>query len=143
MSTIPFKPRPSESFFQKNFKLIFTWTGLLFLLGSFLVFYTQYQFMKTAKTTSGEVVDFVVPKGKRLPQPIFDYYTPDNRKHTYHHPEGTNPPSFHIGQKAVIYYNPEHPDDAMLGYSYIAMGILSFMGLVFLTIGLASGRKNT
>lgn len=140
MSRIPFRQRPTETFFQKNFKIIFVLTGVLFFLVAFWIFYSGYQFMKTAKTTMGEVVDFEIPKGKRLPQPIFEYYTPDSVKHTYHHPEGTNPPSYHIGERAVIYYDPGNPGDAMLGQRYIAMGILGFIGLIFLVIGLGSRR---
>ena len=140
MSKIPFKQKPPETFFQKHFKLIFIMTGSLFFLAVLWIFYSQYRFMKTAETTTAEVVDFEIPKGKRLPQPIFEYYTTDNLKHTYHHPEGTNPPSYHIGEKTTLYYDPQNPEDVMLGYSYIAMAILSFMGLIFLVIGLAYKR---
>jgi hypothetical protein len=141
MSKIPFKQRLPETFFQKHFKLIFTLTGALFFLAVAWIFISEYQFMKAAKTTTAEVVDFEIPKGKTLSQPIFDYYTPDSLKHTYHHPEGTNPPSYHIGAKATLYYDPHNPDDVMLGYSYIAMAILSFMGLIFLVIGFAAKRQ--
>jgi hypothetical protein len=134
----------NKAAFQKNKRtfsvslpLVFILIGGAFVLVIGFMFFSQYNFMKTAKTSTGIVVDYVIPKGRRIPQPVFEFTAEDKKTYVYHHPEGTNPPAYHIGQEVVLYYDPADPEDVSVGYRVVPMIILGFVGVVLLIIGLA------
>ncbi len=120
-----------------NMSLVLIITGLVFLLAIGSIFLYQYNFLSTAKRTNAKVVDYVVPKGKRLMEPVFEYITDDNVTRTYFHQEGTNPPMYHIGQEVELFYDPADPQDVSLGYRVVPMSILGGIGALLLVIGIA------
>ncbi|RFS15218.1 DUF3592 domain-containing protein [Emticicia sp. C21] len=129
-----------QPFYIRNSAYIILSTGLLFLLGAIFIYSSQYAFMKEARKTTGLVTGFDIPKGKVLKRPVIEFYTSAQKKHTYYHSEGTNPPKYKKGEEVIVYYNPLNPEDVSLGYSFIPMIILSIFGLVFTGVGIAIRR---
>ena len=129
-----------EPFYIRNSGYIILGVGLFLLSGAVFIYGSQYLFLKKATKTKGFVIGFDVPKGKVLKRPIIEYNSSDQKKHTYYHSEGTNPPKYRKGQEVDVYYNPLDPEDASLGYSFIPMIILTIFGLIFTAVGMAMRR---
>jgi hypothetical protein len=75
--------------------------------------------------------------------PIVEFYTPDEKLHTVQLNTGSWPPAYEIGEEVTILYNPAHPLDARIQSAsgtfemWLGPAILIFLGLIFLSIGLA------
>jgi hypothetical protein len=127
----------SQPFYVRHSSHIIFGTGLLFLASAVFIYSSQYLFMNEAYRAKGLVIGFVMPRGKTLKTPVIEYYTPDQKQHVYYHSEGTNPPKYQTGDEVTVYYNPQNPEDVILGYSFIPILILSFFGLIFTGVGIA------
>lgn len=70
--------------------------------------------------------------------PIVDFTTRLGQTYSHHSDVCSWPPSFEVGQKVTIYYDPANPNnsqlDSFLGVWFIPV-LFTFMGLVFGGIG--------
>jgi len=105
------------------------------------IFINKSVFFAKSKETIGKVIGFETTNYRSLAYPTIEYFTPENVRHEYQHTEGTKPPMYRRGEEIKIYYNPDNPTEISLGYSIIAMGILLFFGVVFLSLGLGFKSK--
>ncbi|GAB2618566.1 hypothetical protein GCM10027035_13440 [Emticicia sediminis] len=138
--SLPAYTKKPKTFWEKNFANVFIVVGLTFIGITLAIFINQYLFFTKSIKTTGKVIGFEVPKNRSLAVPIIEYFTPDNVRHEYQHTEGTKPSIYRRGEEIKIYYNPDNPTEISFGYSFIAMGILLFFGVIFLSLGL--GFKN-
>lgn len=132
--------KKTKTFWERNFANVFLGIGLLFCGITAVIFINQYLFFSKSKETIGKVIRFETSNYRSLAFPTIEYFTPDKVRHEYQHTEGTKPSMYRRGEEIKIYYNPDNPTEISLGYSFIAMGILLFFGVIFLTLGL--GFKN-
>lgn len=140
--SLPAYTKKPKTFWEKNFTSIFIGVGLALIGITAWIFIDQYLFFTKSKETVGKVIGFKVPKNKSLPVPIVEYYTAENIRHEYQHTEGTRPSSYRLGEKVEVYYNPENKTDVRLGYSFIPMSILLFLGVIFSVFGIAFKDKS-
>ncbi len=113
--------------------LIFGLVGLGLLLGALFSFFNQKEFMESAVTVEGVVVS-------EPSQPLFEYEY-EGQIHSFRSSVSSEPPSYYVGEKVVIFVNPEDPTDIMIDTfidRYLFMIILGGMGSVFFMIGLGA-----
>lgn len=134
---LPYYQKKPESFLIKNMPNIFLMVGIFFIAIALYLLLSQYLFMAKAQIVTGKVINYKVPKNKSLRVPIIEYKSLDNKTHIYQHTEGTNPPTYRIGEQVKIYCNPTDNEDIILGFSFIPMIILLLFGALFLIIGFA------
>lgn len=136
MKLPPFQKKP-ESFLVRNSANIFLFAGMEFFVLALYLFLSQYLFMKKAQMVIGKVISYEIPKSKTLRVPVIEYRSLDNHTHIFRHTEGTNPPTYRIGEQVKIYYNPLENEDVILGFSFIPLIILMIFGTFFTIIGFA------
>jgi Protein of unknown function (DUF3592) len=139
--SLPAYTKKPETFWEKNFANVFLMVGLTFMGITLAIFIKQSLFLAKSKATTGKVIGFETSNYRSLAYPNIEYFTPDNVRHEYQHTEGSKPPIYRRGEEIKIYYNPENPTEISLGYSFIAMGILLFFGVIFLALGLGFKSK--
>lgn len=140
--SLPAYTKKPKTFWEKNFASIFIGVGLALIGITAWIFIDQYLFFTKSKETVGKVIGFKVPKNKSLPVPIIEYLTAENIRYEYQHTEGTRPSSYRLGEQVKVYYNPEKPANISLGYSFIPMAILLFIGIILGVIGIAFKDKS-
>lgn len=115
-------------------------TGLVLLLLAVLSFRNTVSFLKRAEKATGTVISLraIQSEEGEVYSPGFSYRTKDSEICTYELPEGTNPPSWKIGETETIIYDPVHPSEARL-YTYFRIFIwtlvLTSLSLPLLVIG--------
>lgn len=108
--------------------------AVLFL--SFNWLNNQVEFLKTAERSSGTVIENiqkVSSKGKYTYSPLIEFYDQNGEKTTFESLNSSNPPSYSIGQKVQVLYQPTHPQSAKIDSFHdfwlgpILSGILGFL----------------
>ncbi len=62
--------------------------------------------------------------------PVFSIRTKEGEEVIYHHPYGSSPASWHVGEEATFFYDPNDPHSPrMLGYFTIFNWAIVFLGL--------------
>ena len=123
------------------FTAIFMLVGLgLMLVGGYAAMRTQ-EFLGDAASAEGTVVDLERSRSSDSTtyRPVVRFTTADGRPVEMVSSVGSNPPSYSVGERVGVLYNPELPEDAKLaGFFSLWFLPLLFTGLgaVFASIGL-------
>jgi len=113
--------------------------GLILLLLATFSFRNTLAFIKKSEKTTGTVVSIrTFQSEEEVYAPVFSYRTKDGRVFSYELDEGTNPPSWEIGETETILYDPDNPSRARL-YTYFRLFmwtvVLISIGLPLLVVG--------
>lgn len=128
--------------FEYIFGGIFSVVGLGMLIGAMYAYQSQQKFLKTAQTTEGTVQELVYSRSKKgsgTYHPVVAFEASDGKHYTFHSDMGTNPPSYNVGERVEVRYNPTNPYDAMLTGFWSMWGLIAIfggLGTIFSSIGL-------
>jgi hypothetical protein len=125
---------------MKIFIGIFGAVGVILMAIAGLLFYKTESFESKGILTQGTVVKMLPSRGGTGTHhggytyaPVVTFIANDNKEHTCRSNIYSSPPSYSVGDKADVYYNPANPDDAVLGgaSAFLATYILGGIGLLF------------
>ena len=121
---------------MKIFIGIFGAVGVILLAIAGFLFYQTESFESKGILTQGTVIEMISSrsnKGGYTYAPVVAFMANDNKEHICRSNIYSSPPSYSVGDKADVYYNPTNPEDAELGgaSAFLATYILSGIGLVF------------
>ena len=123
-------------FWERNFAKIFSFIGVALLLGSLGIAAYNYNFMRQAKQTVGEVIRLDGGAYKQGYAPVIQYFDEENMEHLYYSTEFSRPPRYRVGQKVDMYFKTTDPEDASMGFSWLAILVLGGIGIVFTFFGI-------
>jgi hypothetical protein len=133
--------------FEKIILGVFTGVAVLMLLIAGIASVNNVLKIGREENAPGRVVDMVqrreyVNEQDRIVEeyyyPVVEYLSLDGKSHRVQMNEGSSSPSFEIGDKVVVLYQPEHPLDARVksfgssALMWILPGITGILGLAFL-----------
>ncbi|MBN8588079.1 MAG: DUF3592 domain-containing protein [Rhodothermia bacterium] len=116
---------------------IFALIGLPFMLVGLWFGYDLYQFSTTALRAEGEVVD-MARSSKGSAAPIVAFRARDGQMYEVTGDVFSSPPSYHIGEKATVKYQPSNPNNARISdwTNWLFPGIFGTLGTIFTALGL-------
>jgi hypothetical protein len=122
-------------------RVIFLVVGILLLLLASYRYGKQNEFIKTAEKAEGIVVDNqtkLSSKRKRSFAPIVEFISKDNKKIRFVSSVSSNSPSYNVGEKVNVYYDPMTPQNAQIDSFLERWGVTAMAGfsaVVFILIG--------
>jgi hypothetical protein len=128
-----------------NKNLIF---GLLLICGIGLIAYAVKMMQVTNRLSEGgvkttatliEIKKTTDINGMDLFQPIFEFADTSNQTVRYNYDQMSSPPTWAIGQKVPVVYNPKNTAEVKLDKGFDLIGlptILFLLGLVLVILGL-------
>jgi len=128
----------------KTVKYFFVIVGLIALTGSVIVSMNRYAFVKASIETKGEVVELVSVRSSSTTSSSITYAPCIRFTDKYGRPMefvssiSSSPPSYDVGERVELIYNPEAPEDARMKGFFAIWGLASISGLfgaIFFTIG--------
>ena len=118
--------------------------GLIFLTAAMLCFGTSFLFYKKSKAylakagkAEGTVKD--LEKSGGVYYPIFEFQPPDGKPVTIKATTGSDPPSYKIGDKVDVVFDPKSPHEAKVNtifQTYLESLISGALGALIFVIGL-------
>lgn len=121
-------------------KYAFMTVGLLLWVGAFFSFTNTQDFLKSAVTTNGTVVELVYSRtsdsGVYYPAVLFQ--TKDGVSVGFISSSGSKPASYSVGESVEVIYQASSPQEAKINSFFslwIGTLVLSGMGLVFFLVG--------
>src|SRR4051794_40986733 len=130
---------------MKLFAAIFAGVGLVMLSISGYLFYQEKQFLQHAQVGNGIVTALqqsTSSKGSVTYYPVVVYRTSNGKEMEFSSSFSSNPPSYEIGEKVEVYYEPNQPQSAEIkGFftQWFVVLITGGLGLVFTSIGFGTG----
>ena len=130
---------------MKNLKIleyVFPIIGAGLFIGACFVFANTLVFLKTAIPASGTVVELLPVKSDESTtyQPLVTFNDKKGTKIEFASGNSSNPPSYDVGEKVEVLYNPINPKNAKIkGFYTIWLGgvILAVAGAIFFTVGIS------
>ncbi len=125
-------------------KNAFSIVGILLLTGTFFMYESTNEFLKTSITAEGKVIDLLQSRSSSSSdnsityKPLVRFIEKKGTKIEFTSSTSSNPPSYHVGEKVEVLYNPESPNNAKIkGFFSIWGGvtIVGTIGLVFFIVG--------
>jgi hypothetical protein len=97
-------------------------------------------FLERAEKTQATVVDVEERRseGDLMFYPVFSFTDREGNTHEIRSSVGANPPSYAIGDRVDVYYNPDYPERNKLDRFvslWLGPAILAFMGLILIVLG--------
>ena len=130
---------------------MFILVGLMIMAGVYWAHTQQAAFANIAQTTIGTVIDMRQPTGGTRAQnrgyyPVVQFITPGEHVYTFDSAITTNPPSYTVGDKIEVLYNPERPEEAVIAaHNSIAtnhgMWFAVALGVVLILVGIHPNAK--
>lgn len=122
------------------FNYVFSLIGAGLLAGAIYLYVDKQAFLEKAETTQGTVIEMIPKRSKDSTtySPVVSFTTKSGQTITYTSSTSSNPPSYDVGEKVEIFYDPANPNDAEInGFFSLWLGvlILGFIGTVFFLIG--------
>jgi len=128
-------------------KYIFAAIGLAMLAGAFLAFTSTQNFLSTAVSTQGTVIELVRSRSSSSSNgssdytyaPVVKFETKDGSLIEFQSSTSSNPPSYAEGETIEVLYQKSSPHDAKIKGFFSLWGlsmILGIIGSVFSLIGL-------
>lgn len=132
---------------MKAAKYIFLAIGAIILTASYFYYIPVHQFLQNAKLTEGIVVDNITVTSSSSAgsssssctyAPLVQFRYSNGELHSFVSSISSSPPSYDIGEKVEVLYNPEAPEhNCINGFFTIWEDVFipSLMGTVFFTVG--------
>ena len=123
-------------------KYIFGLIGLGMLVGAFFLFTNTQDFLKTAVTADGTVIELVSSRSSDSVTyaPVVEFQTNDGSRIEFMSSSSSNPPSYSRGETVEVLYQASSPEKARINGFFSLWGaalIVGIIGLVFFLIGFA------
>ena len=118
--------------------LVFGLIGIGLLLGALFWFRHEQTFLSTAQMAPGTVVDMVPSSSGETVAPAVEFVTADGQPIRFVSSTSSNPPSYHVGEKVEVLYQPTAPRSACLNSFFSLWGgpaILGGIGTISSLIG--------
>ena len=131
----------NKKIFTPTLGSLFIIAGLGTVFGSFLSFNHTQEFIKTASTVEGTVIEIrqKISKKSITYFPVFKYQTHQGKIVHIESSVGTNPPNYGVGAKVNVIYDPNDPNQAEIN-SFWSVWLLTVvfgaLGSLFTGIGL-------
>ncbi len=128
----------------KIIKYVFTIIGIGMLVGAFFMYKSANEFLETSITAEGTVIDLLRSRSSSSSdnsityKPLVEFTEKEGNRIEFSSSTSSNPPSYSVGEKVEVLYNPESPNKAKIkGFFSIWGGvtIVGILGFVFFTIG--------
>ncbi len=121
-------------------KYLFSAIGLVLCAVAFFVYQNTQNFLATALTTEGTVVDLVssYSRDSTTYSPVVEYTTRKGEHISFTATFGSNPPAYTRGERVKIYYQESQPERAEIDGLFSLWGlpmILGSIGATFFLIG--------
>ncbi len=125
---------------MKAISIIFSVFGLAMLIGAYLLFTNTQDFVETAVTTEGIVVELVRSSSNdsTVYHPAIEFSTQDGTIVEFTSSAGTNPPSYSRGEVVTVLYQESSPEQAKIEGFFTLWGATTIVGIIgagFLLIG--------
>jgi hypothetical protein len=120
---------------------LFSLIGIGLLLGAIAMVVSTMNFRTKASATQGVVVDMIQSGGGSsgvMYKPVYEYQDQNGRTHRYTPSASSNPPAHRMGERMLIYFDPQHPEEAAAsGFmaTWFLPSIFGFLGTIFAAIG--------
>lgn len=126
---------------QRVVGAIFALVGAGMLAGGLYWGWHTRQFLKTAATAPGVVVEMVASRGSKSTTyaPVYTFTDGQGVPHKIRSSSSSNPPSYSVGETVQVFYDPQNPESALLDGWFELWGgatIIGGMGSIFFAIGL-------
>lgn len=121
-------------------KYVFTVVGLGMLFGAFLFYTNSQDFLNSAMTTNGTVVELVRSRSSDSTtyRPVVEFKTPVGKLIEFTSSSGSNPPSYSKGEVVEVLYQEASPEQAKINGFFSLWGgaaIFGGLGAVFFIVG--------
>ncbi|MBE8726537.1 DUF3592 domain-containing protein [Flavobacterium hungaricum] len=125
---------------MKIIKYVFLIIGLIALGGALYLYQNKREFLDKAITVQGTVKELISSRSKNSTtyKPLVSFITKDGKQIEYTSSVSSNPPSYEVGEKVEIFYDPADPYDADInGFASLWLGplVLGILGIIFFSIG--------
>jgi len=111
---------------MRIFIISFLTVGLILLASSIGLSIHTKQFIESAITTDGIVIDLERQNGSY--HPVVTFTTPDNITFQFTSNTGSSPPAYVIGQQVKVIYDPTSPSKARMGDFWSLWGLAVIFG---------------
>ncbi len=123
-----------------SFVLIFGGAGALLLLIAGILYFREQAFLGSAETATGTVSTFDVSNSEDSTTycPVIAFRTKRGEAVEYHANVCSSPPSFDVGEKVEVVYDPENIKHVQMnGFwsKYVGVFVLAVIGLPFFLLG--------
>lgn len=133
-----------KQFFQSSscFFLVFAIVGSIFGIISASMTWAGYRTMQRGIKTQGIVVAMQGTRGGNS-APVIEYPGPNQTTETYRSNIFSSPPTYHVGQKVNLWYDPNQTDNVVIdgfdqwflpvffGFFFLVFGGIGYGGLLF------------
>jgi hypothetical protein len=126
---------------------VFTALGILAITFAVYLGMERANFLETALKTDGKVIELIESRS----DDSYVYYprvefslTGTDRVISFRHESGSNPPSYKVGEKVQVLYDPENPHDAIIDgglMNWLATGLVAGFGILFTFAGITSVKQ--
>jgi heme/copper-type cytochrome/quinol oxidase subunit 2 len=126
-------------------KYAFSIVGLILLLVSLLLFVSTSQFVRKSAIATGTVVALEERTDSDdrtsyhpVYYPVVEFKIAENDTFRFESSFGSNPPSYRIGEKVEVLYDPASPGNAKIKSFlslWVGVVILGILGFIFFAIG--------
>ncbi|MCR4031309.1 MULTISPECIES: DUF3592 domain-containing protein [Flavobacterium] len=122
------------------FNFVFSIVGAGLLAGAIYLYVDKQAFLAKAETVQGTVTELIPKRSKESTtySPVFSFTTKTGQTIMHHSSVSSSPPSYDVGEKVEVFYDPENPNKAEIkGFVSLWLGvlILGVVGTVFFLIG--------
>ena len=112
------------------------------LIGAWFLYSNTREFIATAMTVPGVVVDLKVSTSddSSTYAPVFEFMTLDGESFTVISSAGSNPPAYSRGEAVQVFYQADDPYDAKIDGFFSLWGgavIVGTLGAIFFCVGVA------
>ena len=120
---------------------MFGWTGVVMrAIAAFLVWRTR-DFLSRAVDTTGRVMGYETSHGEDgvSYKPVIQFQLDEQQVVQFTDRMASNPPAYEVGEVIPIKYDPQNPRRARPAKAFrlwFTPGLLSLLGIIFLTVGI-------
>ncbi|MEN2487381.1 DUF3592 domain-containing protein [Flavobacterium sp. B11] len=122
------------------FNFVFSIIGAGLIAGAIYLYVDKQTFLAKAEIVQGTVVELVPKRSKESTtySPVVSFSTKAGQVITHHSSLSSSPPSYDVGEKVEVFYDPANPNKAEIkGFASLWLGvlILGVVGVVFFLLG--------
>lgn len=128
----------------KIIKYVFTFIGIAMLTGTLFMYKSTNEFLEISISSEGTVIDLLASRSSSSSnnsitfQPLVQFTEKKGNNIEFLSSTSSNPPSYSVGEKIEIIYNPESPNKAKIKSFFSIWGgvtIVGSLGFIFFIIG--------